>query len=237
MLRDSSKNFKDLPNQGVPAMNYILLILLFFSFNTRAQDICPAKVSSEVDLLRLAQTHSQNAKKIKDFRKKSELAREGLNVAERCLALNPKNIACLYYRAVNRGLDLETRMLGIKDDLKKMLADFRTVADVNPYYDNGGAYLALGYVFLKAPTLPILGEDIQRDLGKAESYAHKALEVAAKDPFNLKFAGEVAYKKKDFGKALQYFTAAEQNVKNAEDADEAAELKQELVKWIKKSKK
>lgn len=218
-------------------MNYILLILLFFSFNTLAEDICPAKANSEVDLLRLAQTHSQTAKKTKDFRKKSELAREGLNVAERCLLLNPKNIGCVYYRAVNRGLDLETRMLGIKADLKKMMTDFRTVADVNPYYDNGGAYLALGYVFLKAPTLPILGEDIQRDLVKAENYALKALEMENKDSFNLKFAGEVVYKKKDFAKALEYFTAAEQNIKSVEDVEEAAELKQELTKWIKKSKR
>lgn len=218
-------------------MNYILLILLIFSFNVAAEEICPALANSEVDLFHLAKTKSQNAKKTNDFRKKSELAQEGLNLAERCLILNPKNIACVYYRAVNRGLDLETRMLGIKADLKKMMIDFQTVANVNPYYDNGGAYLALGYVFLKAPTLPILGEDIQRDLEKAESYALKALEVEGKDPFNLKFAGEVAFKKKDFAKALEYFTVAEQHVKNVEDADEAAELKQELGKWIKKAKK
>src|SRR3990167_8748832 len=109
-------------------MNYIFLILLIFSFNVQAEDICPASANSETDLLHFAKARSQNAKKTKDFRKKSEIAIEGLNLAERCLLLNPKNIGCIYYRAVNRGLDLETRMLGIKADLKKMVADFQTVA-------------------------------------------------------------------------------------------------------------
>lgn len=218
-------------------MKHISLLLLIFSFNAGAEAVCPLQTSSEADLLRLARQHSQNAQKTKDFRKKYGIAREGLDLAEHCLKLNPKNIGCLYYRAVNRGLDLETRMLGIKEDLKKMMADFQAVIDANPYFDNGGAYLALGSVFLKAPTLPILGENIRRDLGKAESYAQKALEVAGKDPFNLKFAGEVAYKKKDFTKALGYFEVAKQHIKDVPDVDEAAELKQELAKWIQKAKK
>jgi hypothetical protein len=52
-------------------MNFIFLILFVFSFNVHAQAICPALANSETDLLHLARIQSQNAKKTKDFRKKS----------------------------------------------------------------------------------------------------------------------------------------------------------------------
>lgn len=192
----------------------------------------------ENQLLEVSKKRSEEALHQSDLREKSRLAVQGIEFADRCLKKDKSQVGCYYYRAVNRGLDLETRVVRVKKELKLMMADFNKVIELDPSYDNGGAYQALGYVFLKAPKMPVLGKEIRRDLNKAMAYAQKSLKVAPRDTHNLKLAGEVAYKQKNFSQALNFFKEAlKSSKKNQNQNFQVKEVRQGLKKWVKKARK
>lgn len=216
----------------------LLIALIFLSNVTFAKDppVCP--LFTEADYLKEAKTRSYQAEFANDLRQKSKAAQEGIFYANKCLQNNPNDVGCLYYRAVNRGLYIETRTSKIKKDLHRMVDDFMRVIQLNDRYDDGGAYLAMGYVYLKAPKLPVLGKDIRKDLPLAESYAIRALTVAPNIPENLQLAGEISYKKKDYEKALDFFKRAlkaNRSIKNPDVRDDI--MKSDLKKWVKKTRR
>lgn len=190
------------------------------------------------DLFRLTRQRAYQAKFERDLRQKSQWARQGMRYAAACLKKQPEHTGCLYYQAVNQGLELETHSGAISRGLKNMIANFKSVIEREPGYDEGGAYLALSYVYLKMPSLTVLGKDLRRDLDLAQTYADKALAVAPKNPENLKLAGEVAYKKKNFTQALTYFKKAlRENNRIRKPTPWDREMNDDLKKWIKKSRR
>ena len=202
----------------------------------RGPEICP--VSTVEDLFKFSVNQSVKAQTALDLRAKSGFARDGVYYAEQCLERDKENVGCIYYRAVNRGLAIETRTVKIKNDLKKMIDDFYKVIRLNDRYDNGGAYLALGYVYLKAPALPVLGKGVHRDLDRAHDFSKKALSIAPLDPDNLNLAGLIEYKRKNYKNSFYYFKKALKVNRTIKKPD-AIELEQRttLKKWVKKSKK
>jgi tetratricopeptide (TPR) repeat protein len=217
-------------------MKYIIFILLIlFSLSAQAEpNLCP--LATNADIMALTKLRSEQASIEYDLRKKSKLATEGIYFANRCLQAEPKNVACVYYRGVNRGLELETRTTKIKKELGKMVRDFVVVTQMNPSFDSGGAYLALGQVYLKAPSLPILGE-YRRDLDRALGFAKTALKIAPKDTHNLKFIADVYYKRKEYGQAFEHYRQALKTAKQLKGTEEYEAYRSRVKKWTKKSKK
>lgn len=217
---------------GVSATVFFLM-LLFPVLSHAKPDPKFCATASASEFLKLAKERCDQSQKSLDLRGKSQLALEGVFFAEKCLAKDANQVGCYYYRAVNRGLDIETKTVGIKKDLARMIADFEKVIVMNESYDEGGAHLALGQVYLKAPSLPVLGKDVRRDLAKAEIHSQKALQIAPKNPENLKLAGDIAFKKNEFAEAHGYFKNALRLAKSSKDE----KLQGELEKWVKKSKR
>lgn len=212
----------------------ILLCLFFFPAHAETTSaICPQLDAK--GLFKKSLQRSEEAQNSGNLRDKAKLAEQGLEFANRCLVMESKNVGCLYYRAVNRGLYLETKILGVKDELKLMMDDFLTVINLQPSYDHGGAFRALGTVYLRLPGVPILGTALSRDLDKAWDYAQKALRVAPDEAGNLLLVGEILMKKDDKEKAKTYFTqalTAARLIKNP-DHDEKETLAN-AEKWLKK---
>lgn len=214
---------------------FLFLFLLMPAVSRAAPTVCTASLPG--DYLYLSRQRSVEAKHTNDFRQKSRFAIEGITFADQCLGKDPNQAGCLYFRAVNRGLELETRTVRVKKELKKMMDDFLAVIRLDPSYDNGGAYLALGYVYLKTPSFPVFGKTLYRDLHLAQAYASQALEVAPEDPFNLKLAGEIAYKKGEDAEALIFFKRAQKFTRSIQDESDQMEFKKEIKKWVKKARK
>jgi hypothetical protein len=216
---------------------FFLFFCFFFSFSFAFADstttFCPRLDAK--GLFKKSLQRSEEAQNSGNLRDKAKLTEQGLDFANRCLETEPQNVGCLYYRAVNRGLYLETKILGVKDGLKLMMDDFIAVTHLQPSYDHGGAFRALGTVYLRLPAVPILGSALSRDLDKAWDYAQKALAVAPDEAGNLLLAGEIAIKKDDKTRAQSYFSkslAAARLIKNPDHDDK--ETLANAKKWLKK---
>ncbi|MBF0107010.1 MAG: hypothetical protein HQM16_17000 [Deltaproteobacteria bacterium] len=221
-----------------PIVVYASLVLCLAAFAAYAKTGAVCSLYTTHDCLNLSKTRSEQALSTRDLKEKRRLAKEGLFYAGQCLKENTKSVPCLYYRAVNRGIDLETRTIGVKKGLKEMISDFKTVIELDDSIDNGGAYLALGHVYMEAPALPIMGNEIRKNMGLAEAYALKALSVAPKDAANLKLAGMIAFKKRDYKKSLVYFKTALKHHRSKKSPGVLDEgLTDELKNWIKKAKR
>lgn len=216
-----------------------VLALLFSSFSmahAAGLKLCPAMTPE--DLLNASKKYSYQAQLTGDDRQKSQLALDGVACAEACLAKEPNNVGCLYYRAVNLGLELDTHFVPSKADLQKMVGDFKRVLELDGSYDKGGAYQALGYVYLLVPPLPVLGADLQRDLDKAANYARQAINIAPKEPENLKLAGDIFLKRKNYTEAAKYFTDALKFSEMITNPDVIQlRTRQEIKKQLQKSQK
>ncbi|MBU0507015.1 MAG: hypothetical protein ABII18_01425 [bacterium] len=219
-------------------LSFIFIIILIFTNCTPAPKKADCGCKFKKDLLVLAMKKSIAAENTEDLRKKSIYARDGIALANQCLLRNKNNVGCYYYRAVNRGLDLQTRTVAVKKGLHEMIADFNKVLELGPRYDDGGAYLALGYVYLKAPSLPILGSDIKRDLKRAQAMADQALHIAPKNPHNLTLKGEIAFKLRNYTTAVTYFKKALKYFPSSSKLSLSDQkLKQSVKKWLKKARK
>ena len=186
-------------------MKFIFLFLLLFSFPALANNKTQCNLNDPASLLLRANQFIEQAEASFDLRSKSKLARNGLEKADRCLKIQKNNWSCLYAHAVLLGLELETRTLKIADDLQKMVLEFETVSQNAPHLDEGGAFNALGNVYLKAPVSLSLTGDIHQDLDKALVYALEAMQIAPENPRNLFLLGEVYYKRDEFEDAQKTF--------------------------------
>lgn len=197
--------------------------------------MCPAV--APLGYLNLAREQSLQAELSNDLRSKSQHARLGLQYAEFCVKQLPKQAGCLYYRAVNRGLLLQTHLFGTKPELKKMLADYEAAIRLNPEYDHGGSYLALGYVYLKAPSLPLVDIGVERDLDRAWDYSQLALSADPRSYQNHKLAGEVALQKGDHATARNHFKLALKLwLQLVQPSRHDMQMKKEIKKWLKKTR-
>lgn len=216
-----------------------LVPILFFSsvFSPAFADSTPA-ICPQLDaagLFKKSLQMSEEAQNSHNLRDKAKLAEQGVDFANQCLETEKQNVGCLYYRAVNRGLYLETKILGVKEGLNLMMDDFISVTRLQPSYDQGGAFRALGTVYLRLPSVPILGTALSRDLDKAWNFTQKALAVAPNEAGNLLLAGEIAIKKEDEASARSYFNkslTAARLIQNPDHDDR--ETLASAEKWLKK---
>ncbi len=214
----------------------LLILFLLSSPLHAAEPDCECK-SWDIDLLiKATKDKSDEALSSGSMRAKSKLALEGLKFAEACLEKNPDNTPCHYFRAVNRGIDLETRVLGVAKDLKLMIADFEIVTLNEPAFDDGGAFRALGYVYLKLPSLPILGDELKKNLGKAMEFAQRALSIAPNHSDNLLLYGEILLEEGNHALAAETLGKALDHLTSLPDVDQKR-LKPEIEKYLKKAKK
>lgn len=177
------------------------------------------------------------AKHHSNLREKSRLAGQGITFANKCLYLARDNAGCYYYRAVNRGIELGTRVTRIKKDLNRMIADFEKVTHLAPAYDQGGAYRALGYVYLKLPVIPT-GTGRTRDLVQARAYGEKALRSAPGSPDNRLLLGLIYFKERRFDLAIENLSSGlltSQQIKNPSMDD--LSIQHELEKFLQKARK
>lgn len=182
----------------------------------------------------LAKEKADQAQRSSDIQEKARLAKQGIEFAEKCLQLDLQNIDCVYVRAVNRGLYMETQSFGLKNDAKLLLQDFEFVAKQSPAHDEGGAYLALAQFFLKAPKMPILGEGHTRDLSKALVYADQAIAFGPQAFENHQTKAEILYKQKNYKEAAQSFKTALRLIKKVPGADKE---KKHIEKMLKRARK
>lgn len=182
---------------------FVLLVLIFHGL---VPDVFSQE--NEADVLLLTRTYAQKSEQSTRSKEKIANARLGFEFAEKCVRAEPKRGACHYYRGVNRGLILESKISGIKKTLGKMVEDFEKARELDPGYEGGGASRALGYLYLRLPALG-LGEKYKRDLGKAMTYCNEALQFDAEHPDNWLLKALILEKKNDRKGAL---TAAKQGV-------------------------
>lgn len=187
-------------------------------------------VASENQFLNEARELCGKAENSSSFLQKRDFAKAAYKASSSCLKNNSKDVGCLYYRAVSQGLLVEAKSSSIKKGLQKMIRDFETVIQLDSSYDDGGAYLALGTLYLKLPVLPIIDDELRRDLIKAADYSLKALQISADNPDNLKLAGLVALKQNRNTEALDYLKKALQKSASRWNDKKRAEVEKEIHK-------
>ncbi|MBN1282756.1 MAG: tetratricopeptide repeat protein [Proteobacteria bacterium] len=115
---------------------------------------------------------------------KQGLAEKGIEAAERCLMAAPENPGCYYWRAVNTGIYHSVRIAGYQRGVKRMVADCEKIIQIDPGYENAGAYRMLGQIYTKLPQTAIHPGSVTRDIELAESYLRKAVQLAPGYPEN-----------------------------------------------------
>lgn len=174
-----------------------ILAVLFFSGTALCQTL-------PQEPLALARHYAELAQRTVNKGEKSRIALLGIAAADSCVQAYPTRGACLYYRGISRGLELETHILGIKDGLRQILDDFNTARRREPSYDGGGPSRALGYLYLQLPSF-ILGSEFKRDLNRAQTFADEALRHDGQHPDNWLLQGLIAEKRGDAVRALFSF--------------------------------
>lgn len=183
-----------------------------------------------------AQERSDAAQKAPTRDEIRKLTLEGVACANECLRIKPQEPRCLYWRAVNRGLLLETGLANPKLHLKELISDFKRASELEPTFDRAGAFRALGTIYLKLPALSLWGEGYSRDLSQAKVYALEALRFDETNPENLKLVGEIAFAEKNFKMAKSNFKNALKWLKKSElPLSIKNEKMTEIERWIRRS--
>lgn len=113
--------------------------------------------------------------------RRASLANEGIDICRKILTANPKVAGAHYYLALNFGQLARTKSLGALRLVKQMETEFKTVLDLDGYFDFGGAARGLGLLYRDAPGWPMsIGSK-----RKAKTYLQQALQTAPNFPENL----------------------------------------------------
>jgi len=134
-----------------------------------------------------------------------KLAKEAIKLANECVANNPQEVACYYYRGQATGLYYEVVMFGYQKGVRSMIADWQKALELDPKFDHGGPYRMLGELFTALPKY-FGTKDLRQNLVKAEHYLRKAIEIDPNYPTNYFDLAELlikAKRKSEAGDALQ----------------------------------
>lgn len=139
----------------------------------------------------LAASHESALKSMNSTNPKDKVryASQGMNWADQCIRF--EHAGCYFYRAVNTGLYYEVSPIGYQKGLNQMVRDCLRVLELEPGFENGGAYRILGNIYLKSPSFSFKKGAVLKDLEKAKKYAEKALLVASEDVENRFLMAEV----------------------------------------------
>ncbi len=185
---------------------FLVIVVLFLSsiLDSQARAECLTQTAAQA-LLTLRELDLAARLAEGDSDKRADAATQGLEVSNCCLAVFPNDVGCTFYRGVHQGWLLDARIKNVKAGLQAMKADFVAAENRQPGFEGGAPARALGNLYLSLPVLPLFGREFTRDLGLAQSYADKAMELSPKNPENLQLMGELALKRGDKIKAAQSF--------------------------------
>ncbi|MBX7147650.1 tetratricopeptide repeat protein [bacterium] len=221
---------------------FITLILFKAQFGTAEEPkTCPfldtCKPNVFIDYLNTQVDEVENQVSPKGRVKKAAFA---LEQAENCVKRFPDEAGCYFYRAVLRGLYIETTGLGYQKALVQMVKDAKKVLEMNPTYDAGGAYRLLGNIYLKVPGMALAEEGIIKDADQAYQYALQAMALSPEHPDNRQLLGEVLMeqgKKEEARGVLEPLLAEyeKKSPKTLHDKEVIRDLQKLLAKISKKS--
>ncbi len=86
---------------------------------------------------------------------RAELAAQAVSDADTCLAHDPQAAACLYGRAVARGLNARAHPTHAGEILSSMLEDLARAESADSYYDEAGPARVRALVLIRAPGWPL----------------------------------------------------------------------------------
>ncbi len=129
----------------------------------------------------------REAKAQTEKKEKLKLAYAGISYADRCLAIAPRTLPCLYYRVLNTGLYIQNHIPNYQKGLHRMIDDCKTLIEIQPDYEKGGCYRVLGNIYAKAPSWSLNPKHITQDWDKSVEYLKEAVKIAPDYPLNQLF--------------------------------------------------
>jgi tetratricopeptide (TPR) repeat protein len=116
---------------------------------------------------RLARLRYYLADREKDSSKKSKLLQAGIDAARKAVALDDKRVEGHFWFAANQGeyADLKGALQSL-NLVKNIRKEFEAALAINPAYENGAIYSALGQIDLNLPRL--LGGNDRRGIERLE---------------------------------------------------------------------
>jgi len=146
-----------------------------------------AKVAYETsrqDKLEAARELSYRYERVSSHTERLAISSAGIKAALACIDERPREPGCYYYHAVNVGLYYKSRVVGYQDGIRQMIQDCQKVIELDPSYENGGAYRILGMIYTELPRTSFRPDSIVKDTDKAIKYLKKAVEIAPGYPEN-----------------------------------------------------
>jgi hypothetical protein len=145
---------------------------------------------------------------------RAELAAQAINDADTCLAHDPQAAACLYGRAVARGLNARAHPTHAGEILSSMLEDLARAESADPNYDEAGPARVRALVLIRAPGWPLGPGDSEAGLVAAR----RAVALRPLYPPNLLALAEASSKNGDAGGARENFARARDAARALPDA-------------------
>lgn len=139
-----------------------------------------------------------------DPKVRAELAAQAVSDADTCLAHDPQAAACLYGRAVARGLNARAHPTHAGEILNSMLEDLARAESADCYYDEAGPARVRALVLIRAPGWPLGPGDSEAGLVAAR----RAVALRPLYPPNLLALAEALSKNGDGSAAREGYARA-----------------------------
>lgn len=144
----------------------------------------------------------------KDRGSAKDLALRGIELGDKCVVAEPGKAGCYYWRAVNTGLYHKVHIIGYQRGIRHMIADCGRVIEIDPSYDNAGAYRILGQIYTMLPQTGGTAESVTRDLPLAEKYLREAVRLAPDYPENYLALAETLFAEEKISEAIGMLSSA-----------------------------
>ncbi|MCC7345056.1 MAG: hypothetical protein IT573_08960 [Deltaproteobacteria bacterium] len=118
---------------------------------------------------------------------KLKRAHEGIVYAEKCLKADPQAASCLYFHALNTGVNIKNHIPNYQKGLKKMVANCEALNKIRPEFEHAGCYRILGNIFAQAPSFSLNPKNITQDLDRSVGYLREAVKISPDYPLNRLF--------------------------------------------------
>jgi len=159
-----------------------------------------------------------------DSKIRAELATQAVGDADACLAHDPQAAACLYGRAVARGLNARAHPTHAGEILSSMLEDLSRAESADANYDEAGPARVRALVLVRAPGWPLGPGDPEAGLVAAR----RAVALRPLYPPNLLALAEALSKNGDG-------SAARESYARARDAALALPNAAERDRWLREA--
>lgn len=194
----------------------------------------PVREDSTADQLQAAKDAYEWAADAKTRGDQMGLARKGMQFAERCSELDPRNAPCHFYNALNTGMYYEAKVVGYEKGMARIVSEAEHAAKLDPAYEEGGAYRILGRLYLKAPSFSLSDDAVTRDLDKSRDFLSRAVEIAPHYPENRLFLAETLVELEEAEAAQEQLNMARESLEKNHFEDDDIEEWQKLMMNLEK---